>query len=271
MMSPEFLYWLSLAVKLALSAGIVVTASFLAERAGPLIGALVVTLPVTVWPAYLFLSLEHDATFVAATAVGGIAMVAVNGIFMLVYAAMAQRFNLAVSMGVALLTWLLLAVPARSYPWTFGAAVMLNLIAYPISIWLGSGFRGVKMPPVARRWYDLPFRTSLVCALIGTVLLISNMVGPIATGFVAVFPISTTSTVLILHPRVGGRPTAAVAAHGVAGLASNGVGLIAFYLALPWFGTAGALAALLLAAIAWNLGIWVVQTRLKTLLLRKAV
>ena len=53
--SYHFVFWLSLALKLLLTAGIVVTASVIVERAGPLIGALVVTLPVTVWPAYVFL------------------------------------------------------------------------------------------------------------------------------------------------------------------------------------------------------------------------
>ena len=77
-MSSDFVFWLALAVKLVLTAGIVVTASFVTERAGPLIGALVVTLPVTVWPAYVFLSLDHDATFIAASVVGGLAMNAVS-------------------------------------------------------------------------------------------------------------------------------------------------------------------------------------------------
>ena len=44
-MSSDFVFWLALAVKLVLTAGIVVTASFVTERAGPLIGALVVTCP----------------------------------------------------------------------------------------------------------------------------------------------------------------------------------------------------------------------------------
>lgn len=53
----DLVFWLPLALKLVLTAGIVVTASVVVERAG----ALVVTLPVTVWPAYVFLSLDHDS------------------------------------------------------------------------------------------------------------------------------------------------------------------------------------------------------------------
>jgi len=65
-------------LKLVLTAGIVVSASVMVERVGPLIGALVVTLPVTVWPAYVFLSLDHDATYVAASAQSGLAVNAVT-------------------------------------------------------------------------------------------------------------------------------------------------------------------------------------------------
>lgn len=260
-MPPDLLSWLSLAVKLGLTAGIVVTASIVSERAGPLIGALVVTLPVTVWPAYLFLALEQDDAFLAATAVGGLAISAVNAIFMLVYAAAAQRRNLAVSMAAALATWLVLAAAARSYPWTMSAAVVLNLIVYPTCMWLGSGFRDVRMPPVRRKWYDVPFRAMLVCTLMGTVLLISNMVGPIATGFVAVFPISTASTILILHSRVGGQATAAVVANGIAGMAGISLGLAALNLTIPWWGKAGALAAALFVPVLWNLGVWATRTQ----------
>ena len=97
-MSSDLVFWLALAVELALTAGIVVTASVVTERAGPLIGALVMTLPVTVWPAYLFLALDHDKTFIAESAVGGLAVNVFNSVFMLIYAALARRRGLAISL-----------------------------------------------------------------------------------------------------------------------------------------------------------------------------
>lgn len=260
-MSPDLLFWLSLATKLLLSAGIVVTASIVSERAGPLIGALVVTLPVTVWPAYLFLALEHDQIFLAETAAAGFAMCAVNAVFILVYAVLGRRRNLAASIGAAFAVWLLLATLARSHAWTIGTAAILNLILYPLCMWLGNDLRSARMPPVVRRWYDVPFRTLLVCLLIGTVLLISNAVGPVATGFVAVFPISTASTILILHPRLGGEATSALAANGIAGLAGNGVGLAALMLTMPALGTTAALVAALVVPMLWNWSVWVIRTR----------
>ena len=257
-MSPDFVFWLALAVKLVLTAGIVVTASFVTERAGPLIGALVVTLPVTVWPAYVFLSLDHDANFIAESVVGGLAMNAVSGIFMLIYIVLAQRRGLAISLLTALASWLILAVLARFVTWTPTISILANIVVYTVCILLTKRFRDVAIPPTVRKWYDLPLRTLLVCALMGTVLTISNIVGPVATGFVAVFPISTTCTMLILQPRIGGPASAAVITNGLFGLAGIGAGLIALHFTIAPLGIIPALALLLAVPVTWNLTVWAV-------------
>ena len=260
-MSSDFAFWLALAVKLVLTAGIVVTASFVTEHAGALIGALVVTLPVTVWPAYVFLALDHDTTFIAESVVGGLAMNAVSGIYMLIYIVLAQRRGLVVSLIAGLTSWLILAIAARFATWTITSSVLANLVVYPVCILLTRRFRDVVMPPKVRKWYDVPLRTLLVCALMGTVLVISNVVGPVATGFVAVFPISTTSTMLILQPRIGGRASAAVIANGLFGLAGIGAGLTALYISLKPLGIVPALVLALIVPVTWNLTVWAVRTR----------
>ena len=109
-MSAALLAWLPLAIKLLATAAIVVGASVIAERAGALTGALVATLPVTIWPAYLFLSLDHDAAYLAQAALSGLAINAVTGLFLLVYAVLAQTRGLIVSLAVAAACWISLAV-----------------------------------------------------------------------------------------------------------------------------------------------------------------
>ena len=71
-MSPDLLFWLALALKMAVTAGFVVGASMVAERAGPAIGALIATLPVAAGPAYFFLALDHDAAFISNSAIGSL-------------------------------------------------------------------------------------------------------------------------------------------------------------------------------------------------------
>jgi len=48
---------------------IVVSASRAAERAGPFIGAMIATLPVSTGPVYVFLAIDHGAPFIADTLV----------------------------------------------------------------------------------------------------------------------------------------------------------------------------------------------------------
>jgi hypothetical protein len=94
------------------------------------------------------------------------------------------------------------------------------------------------------------------------VLLLSRWGGPRAAGLLAVFPISTTCTILILHPRIGGRASAAVIANGLWGLFGIGLGLFALAsTALTW-GLPFALALLLAIPVAWNLSVWRIHPRL---------
>src|ERR1035438_5649914 len=85
------IFWLPPALKLMATAFCVVAASVVVERAGPVIGALVVTLPVTMWPAYLFLFNDHDANYLAASGQAGLAVNAASAPFMLLYLTLAQQ------------------------------------------------------------------------------------------------------------------------------------------------------------------------------------
>jgi hypothetical protein len=260
-MSPELLFWLGLAMKLALTAGIVVTASIVTERAGPLIGALVLTLPVSIWPAYVFLALDHDAAFLAQSAIASLATNAVTAFFQLLYAVLAQRRGLLVSLLVPLAIWIILAAAAQSLSWTALTAVLANVAVYPACFWLASRYAAVRMPPTVRRWYDVPFRTLVVCMLMGAVILVGRYAGPLVTGILAVFPISTSSTMIILHPRIGGPACAAVIANGLWGMAGIGMGLAVLAVSVGPLGTVPALALALAVPVTWNLAVALVRTR----------
>ncbi|OFZ86377.1 MAG: hypothetical protein A2V78_05785 [Betaproteobacteria bacterium RBG_16_64_18] len=253
---PDLVFWLSLALKLALTAGIVVSASVVVERAGPLIGALVVTLPVTVWPAYVFLSLDHDAAYVAASAQSGLAVNAVSAVFMLGYVVLAQRRGLLASLVAAAACWVGLAFLVRSVAWSAGAAGLLNLVAYAACIALSRRFRDAPVPRMRRQWYELPLRTALVCVLMGAVLGLSHWAGPSAVGMVAVYPISTTCTMLIVHTRIGGHASAAVIANGLWGMLGIGLGLLALSQTILPLGAPAALALALALPVGWNLSVW---------------
>ncbi len=260
-MPPDFVFWLSLGLKLVLVAGIVVTASVVVERAGPLIGALVVTLPVTVWPAYVFLSLEQDAAYLGASARSGFAVNAVTAVFMLIYLVLAQTRGVLASLCAAVACWIGLAWLVQAVSWTVGEAALLNVLAYSACLALSGRFRHAAVPRITRQWYELPLRTALVCALMGAVLGVSHWAGPVATGVLAVFPISTSCTMLILHSRMNGRASAAVIANGLWGMFGIGLGLLALSVSIRPLGTPMALALLLAVPVSWNMSVWAVRNR----------
>src|ERR1700752_448457 len=104
-MSPELLFFTELTAKMALTAVIVVIVSVTVERSGPFIGALIAALPTAAGAAYIILAFEHPPEFIAAGAVGRPAATAAVSVFALVYAVLAQRHGLVLSLGLAVLIW----------------------------------------------------------------------------------------------------------------------------------------------------------------------
>src|SRR5512134_2761890 len=140
-MSPDLAFWLALIVKMAVTAGFVVVATATAERAGAFVGALVATLPIAAGPAYVFVALDHDAGFIAASALSSLAINAMTAVFALTYATMAQRHGLGSSLLTGLLVWVALAALVRALDWTLAGAVLVNLLVIPSCVVLGRRFR----------------------------------------------------------------------------------------------------------------------------------
>src|SRR5712691_1763917 len=169
-MSADLLFVSAFVAKIVLTAGIVAGAAMATERAGPLLGALIVTLPIGAGPAYFFLALDHGPDFIAASALGSLAVNAANGVFGLVYAAMAQRRGLLLSLTSALAAWIAVAIALRAIEWTLVRALLLNAAVYAVCLPLAARFRHAAMPVYRRRWYDAPLRALLVCGTVAAVL-----------------------------------------------------------------------------------------------------
>jgi hypothetical protein len=94
---------------MAITAAFVVTASVITERSGPVIGALVATLPISAGPSYVFLALDHDAAFIAEGALASLPINAATIFLGLTYVVLAQRQNALVSCLGAVAVWIALA------------------------------------------------------------------------------------------------------------------------------------------------------------------
>lgn len=257
MTDPAFL--VLLAAKMAATAAVVVAASMIAERSGALIGALVATLPVASGPAYVVLALDHDAAFIAAASVTSLTVHAATGLLCIAYVFAAQRLPFVVAWALAVAAWVVAVLLLSLTAWSLAAVLALNAVTYGIGVPLLHRFTHVRMPAVTRRWFDVPLRAALVATLVGAVVIAGSQTGPRVTGILAVFPIVLVSLIVILHPRIGGKATAAVIANILSGLIGFGLCVLTLHLAAVPLGTPLALVAALAVAVVVNTAIFLLR------------
>jgi uncharacterized membrane protein (GlpM family) len=260
--SPDLLFWYSLALKMAITAAIVVIASVAVERSGPFIGALIAALPTAAGAAYIILAIEHPPAFIAASAIGSLATNAAVSVFALSYAVLAQRRGLLLSLSVAIVLWFAGAAALRLVDWTPVTAVALNVVVFAVTIPLSWRYRTSGPPPqVARKPFDIPLRALTAAIVVAVVTTASHRIGSFASGMFAVFPIVLGSFIVVLHPRVGGKASASVLAHAQVAFIGLGLGWLTLHsMAEPvgvWWGFAAGLAV----GVAWNGMLWLLRAR----------
>ena len=201
-----------------MTAAVVVITSVAVERSGPLLGALIGALPTAAGAAYTILALEHTPDFIAASAIGSVAINGAVAIFAAIYALLAQRHGLLVSLSGAGIVWFAIAGALQLVDWTPLSAVVLNVAA-------------------------------------------SSRIGSFASGMFAIFPIILGSSIVIMHPRIGGKATASMMAHVQLPLIGLALGfLVVHYLVAP-IGVWPALAVGLAVSLAWSSLLLVLRLR----------
>jgi len=256
-------FWLGLALKIVMTAGIVVAASMVVERAGPFIGALIAALPTAGGAALIILAVEHDAHFIAQSAIGSMLANVACAFFALTYAALAQRRNLMVSLGGAFAVWLSVAFLSRLIEWNAATAFAANAVVYPIAIHVEKRFRGDDQARsrVAFTARDLAWRAGVVTLCVVVVTGLSSSIGSYFSGVFAFFPVAMSSFFIILHTRAGGPVAASVGAHVLAPLIGLGLGLFAVHLLAEPLGVWWSYLIGLAIGVAWNGLLWAWKNR----------
>jgi hypothetical protein len=223
---------LPLLVKILATAATVVAASVAAERAGPVIGGIIVALPVSAGPGYVFLARQASDAFIARSALYTLAITAATALFLAVYVRVAPYLGAVASVAVALLPWLAGAVLLQAVELHWWSALGLNLVAFPFALWATRDSAAIEMPaPRVASLGDLLLRAVLAGGLVAAIVTISNLIGPRLTGSTVTFPVMLTTLGLIMHHRYGGY----AAAHALRGA----------LLAMPGFAACGLALALL--------------------------
>lgn len=246
-----------LLVKMVLTAAVVVTASVVAERSGPLLGGVIISLPISSGPGMFFLALQAEDRFIADSVLYTLAMSAAIAVFLIVYPRLAVRFGAFTSVGGALLVWCGVGYLVQFLPLQLWSALGLTLAAFAAAIWIPRP-PGLKPPPrpVGISGLELIGRALITGGIIATVVSISALIGPQATGVLMAFPTAFTSIALIMHRRHGGPAAAATLLASTVGMLSFVAYLVTLYSltmplgALPALGAAIGVAAVASTAIA---------------------
>ncbi|MDO8874837.1 MAG: hypothetical protein Q8M24_14535 [Pseudolabrys sp.] len=254
----EPMFWYGLALKIAITVSITVTASVAVERSGPFIGALIASLPTAGGAALIILAMEHPPSFIAQSMIGSLVITPVGAVFALTYAALAQRHGLIASLGGAFAVWFGSAFGLRLIDWSAETALLLNLVVFPLTIYaavrfLGEGKVKARVDLTAR---DVIWRVGVVtfCVLIVTGL--SSSIGTYFSGVFAFFPVAMSSFFIILHTRLGGPAAASVAAHVQAPFVGLVFGLYAVHLLAEPIGVWRSYGVGLAICMSWNGALW---------------
>ena len=255
--------WLGLLlIKMMSAAGIVVGCSLIAERSGPLLAAMIATLPISIGPVLVFLALDHDATFISQAVFASMGANLATAATVLVHVLMAQRHGTVASLGTALALWAVVATVMRFVQLPAVAIILATILAYGGLHRLFRPYLDIRpAAPPTRLWYAIPLRAACVALLAGTVTVASSHVGSAWSGTLAALPVVFSSLIAMLQPLIGGPAMAAIVANSALGLMGFGVALAAVHAAAMPLGSWLALLLGLLISVGWNLALMGLRAR----------
>ena len=258
-------FWISLLIKVIATAGVVVAATYVAERSGPFWGSLFATFPVSAGPAYVMVSMQAEPDFVAASALNSFASMSAGAPFIVALVWLAPRTNAFATLCGALVVWAVLAVPIGMIDWTFVSAAAMNAVVLAASLTLTRKASlaltrkrvpvDIPVPVVARPWFDLPLRALVVGMFVAALVMTSDAMGPVGTGFGATFPISFVCVAVILHRRLGGKLTAVTMASALRVAIGMYVAVPVLYFGVLAWGEVWGLSLALATIIIWAAGL----------------
>jgi hypothetical protein len=191
-----------LALKLVLVPGLVAAVTLGARRWGPRVGGWLTALPVVAGPALLFLAVEQGDAFAGAAA--GATLVALIGVgaFGVVYGWMARVAGWPACLPSGWVAFGLATAGLSAVPWSLPVALVAVLMAFAVSSRLLPAAAGhpITAPPPA---WDLPLRMTGALALVLTVTLLAERLGPRLSGALTPFPVALAVVLVFTHAQQG--------------------------------------------------------------------
>ena len=238
-----------LLLKLTLAPLLVALATLVARRWGPKVGGIVVGLPLSTGPIFLFLAIDQGLGFAERACIGILFGLVGLAAFALVYTAVSRYAGWGVSIILAVVAFFLVSASVGSY--TLTGAIEAAIAAYAaliLAAWLIPRSR-VGATRLASPWWDIWFRMIAAATLTLAITAAAERLGPTFSGIVGTYPVVSTVATTFTHHRFG--RDAAIAM--VRGSVLSWIGFVSCFLviglALKPYGLAASLGLAALATV----------------------
>jgi hypothetical protein len=238
-----------LLLKLTLAPLLVAAATLVARRWGPRVGGLIVGLPLTTGPIFLFLALDQGLGFAAGATLGILSGLVGLAAFALAYAAASRRAGWAPSLALAAVAFF----AASASIGRLGVGMVEAGLAAWAALALAVALIRRPGPGVARApapWWDLPVRMLAAAGLTLGITTAAGRLGPVLSGIVGTYPVVSTVVTTFTHTQLGREAAVAMLRGSVLSWTAFASCFLAIGLALEAQGLAVACVLGVLAAVA---------------------
>jgi uncharacterized membrane protein (GlpM family) len=245
-------FLLLLIFKVGVTALVVVAISAAVEHSGPVVGGVLMGLPITAGPGYVFLAIEATPHFVAQSALFSFAIVSANMIYVAIYIVAVRHFREVATTAICLAGWLACALFVRAAPSSLWTGLGLNSVLFIASIPLIRA-----QPSPLRRLRRMADRRELLLralgagALVAIVVTTSETVGSSITGIAMLFPVTLVTIGWIMRSRYGAEEAISVMTGALIALPGFGLSIMMLYLLAERTSVPTAMAVCLLMSLSW--------------------
>ena len=196
------------AIKTLFTGAILLVASLAAERAGVLIAAIIVTLPLNAGPGFLFVALETSPDFLARGGLASFTATFAVHTFTTAYAWSSGRIRgFWLVWGIAVAAWLLVSIPLIQANLSLWQAALLIAGSFVLSHLLRDRrYDHGKTPTHASRQVSIRFlvvRALTGGAAVALTATAAKWLGPDLTGLGFAFPVMLTASAWMLYTAYG--------------------------------------------------------------------
>ncbi len=218
--------------KLVTTPGLILAVTLLTRRFGPVLGGLLMGIPLTTGPISFFLAHEFGVDFAAKAAISSLFGQISTGAFCLAYAVTALRFSPFVSALAGFSAFAGLSVLFSGIDWDLPYAILFFVTALFVIAQVFPAVRAVPSPRKSPAW-DIPLRMVLGATVVTGITLLANQVGPHLSGLIAPMPVIALVLAVFIHSVQGGEAAGALLRSVVLGSPAFGMFFLTLVATLP--------------------------------------